>query len=225
MKTAATITAAQLASLLSLHVYASNDKVTPVLGLIQIQRHGHTLEATVTDRYCLAFAKYELNPDTHDDDTDEPVFVEATVAKQFLPMVKKAEGTAPVTIDAEAIRVAPISYGQLGVVIPLTDGDGRFKANSYPPVRKLIPDSLDDYAANPAGIVSLRPSYVAKLSKVILPGQGRKSRASAEDPWRFHVATRDDAMGNSKPAPVVCEPIAKDGGTVLVMIQPNMLTN
>jgi len=92
-------------------------------------------------------------------------------------------------------------------------------------VRKLIPDSLDDYAANPAGIVSLRPSYVAKLSKVILPGQGRKSRSSGEDPWRFHIATRDDAMGNAKPAPVVCEPIAKDGGTVLVMIQPNLLIN
>jgi len=218
--TTATITAAQLASLLSLHVYASTDKVTPVLGVIQIQRHGHTLEAMVTDRYCLAFAKYELDATQHDEDTDEPVYIDAATAKQFLPMVKKARGTEPATIYDGKINLYLSE-----IVIPLTDGNGRFKADSYPPVRRLVPDNLEEYAANPAGIVSLRPSFVAKLTKVILPGQGRKPRNSGEDPWRFHVAMmNDDAMGNTKPAPVVCEPITKDGGEVLVMIQPNLLT-
>lgn len=207
VQTTATLNAKQLASLLSLHVYASPDKVTPAIMFIQIQRVGHTLEALVTDRYSLARGRYPLNDEQHDEDTDEPVYLSAAVAKQYLPLIKKADPHAAAVIGWDTIEAA-------GIVIPLAPNPGRF-----PAINNLIPDNLAEHAANPAGVVSVKPSYVAKLTKIVLPGIGWKAGRS-DDPWRFYIGADVD---NGKPKPIVCEPIVKDGGEVIVMIQPNLM--
>ena len=213
--TTASINAKQLVSLMSLHVFASTDKVTPVLGLIHIQRVGHTLEVSVTDRYCFASGHYPLDSDQHDEDTDEPVFLSADTARQFLPMVKKVDSNAIVVIGENVIYV-----DHAAITIPLTQ-----TTNKFPAVQRLLPTSLEEHVATPAGIVSIRPSYVAKLTKIILPGQGWKTNRGAEDPWIFYVGAdpENELSSKARPRPVVCEPIVKDGGTVLVMIQPNLM--
>ncbi len=199
------ITANQLVSLMSLHVFASTEDIAPVTQMLRLRREGEQLVVHTTDRYCLARGIYDVDTD-HSDTPDEAelmeVYLNAKTAKSFLPMVKKVNRNAMVIVDDETITVK----ANPDIVIPLDT-----IKSTYPPVEKLIPEDVDAPPAQPSGMVSFRPDFVAKLSKVILPTVGKHD---PHKPWIFTIAeTRK---------PIICRPTVRDSGDIVVMIQPNI---
>jgi hypothetical protein len=191
---------------MSLHVFASTDNfpTTQVIQNLQLRREGDQLVVHTTDRYCLARGIYDVDTD-HSKAPDEAelveVYLNAKTAKSFLPMVKKVGPNAMVVIDDETITVK----ANPDIVIPLET-----ITSSYPAVDKLIPEDVHAAPAQPSGMVSFRPDFVAKLSKVILPTMAKQDR---NQPWIFSIAeTRK---------PIICRPVVC-GDQIVVLIQPNI---
>lgn len=202
----ANITANQLVSVMSLHVFASTDDVAPVIQTLQLRREGGRLVVHTTDRYCLARGVYDVDVEHDTGDVDGDVYLSAKVAKSFLPMVKKVNPHAMVVIDGETITVK----GNPDIVIPLET-----ITQTYPPVDRLIPEDVHAKPTNPTGMVSIKPDYVTRLSKVILPTVVKRDR---NEPWIFTI----DADENGKPKPMVCVP-RECGDQIVVLIQPNII--
>lgn len=207
----ANITANQLVSVMSLHVFASTDDVTPVIQTLQLRREGGQLVVHTTDRYCLARGVYDVDTEHDTGDVDGDVYLSAKVAKSFLPMVKKVNPHAMVVIDGETITVKGVS----DIVVPLEVNPTNYKTSTYPPVDRLIPEDVHAKPTNPTGMVSIKPDYVTRLSKVILPTVVKQDR---NQPWIFTI----DADENGKPKPMVCVP-RECGDQIVVLIQPNII--
>jgi hypothetical protein len=216
----ANITASELQSLMSLHIFSGTDKVTPILSHLQITRSDDQLTVLTTDRYCLARGVYPVDtihdPDETDgtpDETDGTVYLSLDTIKSFFPIVKKERPNTMVTVTDWQITV----HGMTDTIIPVGQ-----VTSTFPPVDRLIPDDVDAKPEEPAGLVSLNPQFVAKLAKVLLP---IAEKHDSSRPWRFTIGTEQNAMGNPKPAPVLCVPMHRDEQPdIVVMIQPNLLT-
>lgn len=209
----ANITAKELQSLMSLHIFSGTDKITPILSHLQITRSDDQLTVLTTDRYCLARGVYPVDTIHDPDEPDGTVYLSLDTIKSFFPIVKKEPTNTMVTITDEQITV----HGMTDTVIPVAQ-----VTSTFPPVDRLIPDDVDARPEEPAGVVSLNPQFVAKLAKVLLPIAGKHDSSR---PWRFTIGTEQNAMGNPKPAPVLCVPMHRDEQpNIVVMIQPNLLT-
>lgn len=202
----ANITANQLVSVMSLHVFASTDDVAPVITTLQLRRKGEQLVVHTTDRYCLARGVYDVDVEHDSGDVEGDVYLSAKTAKSFLPMVKKINGNAMVIVDDETITVK----AGPDIVIPLET-----IAQTYPPVDRLIPEDVHAKPTSPTGMVSIKPDYITRLSKVILPTMHRQDR---NQPWIFTI----DAGEGGKPKPMVCIP-RECGDQIVVLIQPNII--
>jgi hypothetical protein len=197
---------AQVASLLSLNVFASRNKVTPMLMQVAIQRRGDKLWVWATDRYAVVRGVYPLDVDTSEPyDMEESMirFIDEKDARAFLPMVKKLDGKGYAYVTQNGIELSN------GSMVTWSNVTG-----SYPPVDKLFAKEKTDTAPRQ---LSIKPGYVARLEKIVSPSVSRKWQ---NDPWIFTFAETD----TGKPAPIHCVPLSRDGGEIDVLIQPNHLT-
>lgn len=207
----ANITVNQLISLMSLHVFASTDDVTPVIQTLQLRRKGEQLVVHTTDRYCLARGIYDVDVEHDSGDVEGDVYLSAKTAKSFMPMVKKINGNAMVIVDDETITVK----AGPDIVIPLEVNPTNYKTSTYPPVDRLVPGDVHAKPTSPTGMVSIKPDYITRLSKVVLPTMHRQDR---NQPWIFTI----DAGEGGKPKPMVCIP-RECGDQIVVLIQPNIM--
>ncbi len=197
---------AQVASVLSLSVFASRDKITPMLMQLAVQRRGDKLWVWATDRYAVVRGVYPLDvgtPKTYDIEESMIRFIDEKDARAFLPMVKKLDKRGYAYVTDNGIELSN------GSVVAWSNVTG-----SYPPVDRLFAKEKTDTAPRQ---LSIKPGYVARLEKIISPSV---SRVWKDDPWVFTFGETD----TGRPAPIHCVPLSRDGGEIDVLIQPNHLT-
>lgn len=197
------ITNSQLASVLSLAIFASADTIPSISAIthVSLRQHDGKLRVMATDRYCAVRADYELSRE--DLATGQPVYLAAKTAKSFLPMIKKLSKNGVAEIAGDRIDLED------GTTIPLV-ADGF----SYPAVDRLFDN---EYGESAPEQLSIRPAFIARLAQVIMPENGKPDK---DLPWIFRFRN----AGNGKPGPVLCTPGGNRGDDMAVLIQPNLIT-
>jgi hypothetical protein len=198
-----TITNQQLASILSLHVFVSPDKLHHSIETLHIYQKWGTLHVMATDRYCAAWGQYDLHPDITDTSVEsDPVRIDLKTAKEFFPVVKKLNPNGFAIITESGVTL------ENGMVIPLST-----IATTYPNLAKLF-ESWEEQEDKRVDQLVVNVNYLAKLAKIVLPTMGKKNTV---DQWQlnFGGVTAVKSWGAIR-----CMPNVADSGIVQVLVQP-----
>lgn len=214
------LSAAQLAALAALTHAGSKDKVTPILGAVQLTVTPATVTATATDRYMAAILTFPLGDTAHTLPDDG---VTLTINGADLIALAKEKAGFMLTVDGEpdahtaaAITAEGDAYGVTRVFHTAT--------GNYPPVARLFPDETPDDL--PGGVM-LKMSLLGRLAKLTLPGE--RPVTAADSPWALTYSAPADSYSRGKNGPVLASREGRaDRDTAApslrVLVQPNIRT-
>jgi len=198
-----------LASIHSLGIGTSKDDITPVLTQIGLTREGDALRAMVTDRYIVLTGKYS---DAEFDgwEEGETILVDPKALKSVID-IKKADthrDTVLVTIHNDGVTGSVYATINSATRVDL----GKVSA-TFPPVMNLFPRGTE---ATGSGVVNIKPSFIAKLAKVLPP----EARPERDRVWRFEFRSIENS---EKPQPVYAVYSNGDTYELEALIQPNLV--
>ena len=205
------LSAKQLASLATLTHAGSKDKVTPILGAVQITVTPATVTAHATDRYIAAALTFPLGETAHtlpDDGVtlviDGPDLIALAKDKCgfMLTWDDTADGPALITAEGDA-------YGARRAFHTV--------AGNYPPIARLFPDETPDDI--PGGVL-LNMQLLGRLAKLTLPGERPVDAGKAP----YALTYRDPQSTYGKHGPILATREDRDGAVLRVLTQPSIRT-
>lgn len=212
------LSAAHLSALAALTHAGSKDRVTPILGAVQITVTPATVTAHATDRYMAAVLTFPLGETAHtlpDDGVtlviDGPDLIALAKDKCgfMLTWDETADGPALITAEGDAYGVRRAFHTVAG---------------NYPPIARLFPDETPDDI--PGGVL-MSMSLLGRLAKLTLPGE--RATDAAKAPYALTYAAPKDSWSKGKAAPILA---SREGRadrdaaapSLRVLLQPNYRT-
>lgn len=199
------LSAAHLSALAALTNAGSKDKVTPILGAVQITVTPATVTAHATDRYVAARLTFPLGDTAHTLPDDGVTLV--IDGPDLVALAKDKCGFMLTTDDADATLITA-EGDAYGVRRAFHTVQG-----SYPPIARLFPDETPDDI--PGGML-MSMALLGRIAKLTLPGE--RPVDAAKHPYAMTYAAPKDNYGRTAPLVATRETAA---GSLRVLAMSN----